>query len=117
MQSLVVACGIRKVWSKVFEGMDKPSQQIKKLKEILSDLGMKGRYSLEQAKAIREKRELAQELGNPNPYVHTQQVLRYLAEDVQTFEKKVVGKKRASAQSDPEESEEDDVPDPKRRKV
>ena len=70
MQSLVVACGIRKVWSKVFEGIDRPSQQIKKLKEILSDLGMKGRYSLEQAKAIKEKRELAQELGNPDSYLH-----------------------------------------------
>lgn len=66
----MVACGIRKVWSKVFEGMERPSQQIKKLKEILSDLGMKGRYSLEQAKAIREKRELAQELGNPDSYLH-----------------------------------------------
>jgi hypothetical protein len=44
-------------------------------------------------------------------------VLRYLAEDVQTFEKAVVGKKRASPQSDPEESESDDVPEPKRRKV
>ncbi|KAF8628702.1 hypothetical protein AX17_005925 [Amanita inopinata Kibby_2008] len=63
LKSLVVACGVRKVWSKVFEGVDKPSQQIRKLKEILSDLGMTGRFSLEQARAIREKRELAQELG------------------------------------------------------
>lgn len=70
MQSLVVACGVRKVWSKVFEGMDRPSQQIKKLKEILSDLGMKGRYSLDQAKAIKEKRELAQELGKSDSYLH-----------------------------------------------
>jgi len=99
LKSLVVACGVRKVWSKVFEGMDKPSQQIKKLKEMLSDLGMKGRHSMEQAKAIREKRELAQEL-----------------EDVQMFEKSVVGKERASTQSEPEESEDDDVPETKRRK-
>ncbi|KAF8347986.1 hypothetical protein F5887DRAFT_1281037 [Amanita rubescens] len=97
LKSLVVACGIRKVWSKVFEGMDKPSQQIKKLKEMLSDLGMKGRHSMEQAKAIREKRELAQELGKSG------------------FNS-VTGKKRASTQSDPEESEDDDVPEPKRRK-
>jgi hypothetical protein len=33
------------------------------------------------------------------------------------FEKSVTGKKRASTQSDPEESEDDDVPEPKRRKV
>ncbi len=50
--------------------MDKPSQQIKKLKEMLSDFGMKGRYSMEQAKAIREKRELAQELGKSDSDVN-----------------------------------------------
>ncbi|KAK2464021.1 hypothetical protein APHAL10511_003965 [Amanita phalloides] len=103
LKSLVVACGVRKVWSKVFEGMDKPSQQIRKLKEILSNLGMKGRFSLEQAKTIREKRELAQEL-----------------EDVQTFEKTVIGRRQDDAQEDPEESEdedEDEYPKPKRRKA
>lgn len=62
-QSLVVACGMRKVWSKVFQDIDQPSQQIKKLKEILTELGMTGRMSLEQAKKIKEKRELAKELG------------------------------------------------------
>ena len=61
-QSFVVACGIRRVWSKVFEGLDTPAQQIKKLKEILVELGMTGRLSLEKARAIREKREFAQEL-------------------------------------------------------
>jgi len=29
-QSFVVACGVRRVWSKVFEGLDTPAQQIKK---------------------------------------------------------------------------------------
>lgn len=61
-QSFVVACGVRRVWSKVFEGLDTPAQQIKKLKEILHELGMTGRLSLEKARAIREKREFAQEL-------------------------------------------------------
>jgi outer membrane protein TolC len=50
------------VWSKVFQGFDTPAQRINKLKEMLQDLGMKGRMSMEQAKAIREKREFAQEL-------------------------------------------------------
>jgi hypothetical protein len=63
MQGLVVACGIRKMWAKEFKDIDTPSQQIKRLKEILAELGMTGRLSLEQAKAIKEKRELAQELG------------------------------------------------------
>ena len=60
---MVVACGTRKVWKKEFEGLDKPSQQIKRLHSILGDLGMTPRYSLEKAKAIRERRELAQELS------------------------------------------------------
>jgi hypothetical protein len=46
----------------VFQDLDTPQQQIKKLKEILTELGMTGRMSMEQAKAIKEKRELAQEL-------------------------------------------------------
>ncbi|KAI0730972.1 hypothetical protein C8Q76DRAFT_716977 [Earliella scabrosa] len=62
LKSLVVGCGVRKVWSKEFKDLDTPSDQIRRLRQILSDLGMKGRYSMEQAKAIREKREFAQEL-------------------------------------------------------
>lgn len=62
-QSLVVACGVRKQWVKVFEGLDQPSQQISKLQQILADLGMEGRLSLEKAKAIKEKRDFEKELG------------------------------------------------------
>lgn len=54
---------MRKVWAKEFRNVPKPSQQIKRLKEVLAELGMTGRLSLEQAKAIEEKRDLAQELG------------------------------------------------------
>ncbi|KAF8159358.1 hypothetical protein B0H34DRAFT_400510 [Crassisporium funariophilum] len=79
LKSLVLACGTRKVWSKLFETLDTPQQQIKKLKEILADLGMTGRMSLEQAKAIKEKRELAQELA-----------------DVQQFEQTVLGRSSRS---------------------
>ena len=63
VQSLVVACGVRKVWSKELDGCETPSSQIAHLKKLLAELGMKGRLSLEQAKTIRAKRELAQELG------------------------------------------------------
>ncbi|KAJ7164549.1 hypothetical protein C8R43DRAFT_987433 [Mycena crocata] len=62
LKSLVLACGVRRQWAKVFEDADLPSQQIKILKKILTDLGMSGRMSLAQAKTIKEKRELAQEL-------------------------------------------------------
>ncbi|KAF8806901.1 hypothetical protein BYT27DRAFT_7338877 [Phlegmacium glaucopus] len=79
LKSLVLACGVRKVWSKVFQDLDSPPQQIKKLKEILADLGMTGRMSMEQAKTIKQKRELAQEL-----------------EDVQQFEKTVLGRSSRS---------------------
>lgn len=51
------------MWAKEFKDIEHPSGQISRLKQILSDLGMSGRMSLEQAKAIRERRELAQELG------------------------------------------------------
>ncbi|ETW82094.1 hypothetical protein HETIRDRAFT_115641 [Heterobasidion irregulare TC 32-1] len=64
LKSIVVACGARKIWSKEFSGLDKPSQQVARLRSILSDLGMIGRPSLEQAKAIKEKRELAKELAD-----------------------------------------------------
>lgn len=63
LKSFVVACGVRKKWAKEFEGMeDKPNKQIARLKEILADLGMSGRLSMEKAKAIRARRELAEEL-------------------------------------------------------
>lgn len=59
----MLACGVRKIWKKEFEGLDKASQQVERLHSILGDLGMTPRYSLEKAKAIREQRELAQELS------------------------------------------------------
>ena len=36
---------------------------LKRLKEILGELGMNGRLSMEKVKAIKEKRDLAKELG------------------------------------------------------
>ncbi|PFH50284.1 hypothetical protein AMATHDRAFT_4100 [Amanita thiersii Skay4041] len=89
LKSLVLACGVRKVWSKVFKDTEDSRQRIRILKEILSDLGMTGRYSFEQAREIKEKRALAQEL----------------AEDVQSFERAVVGKgeKRGSTHSESED--------------
>jgi len=79
LKSFVLACGVRKIWSKVFQDLDSPNQQIKKLKEILAELGMTGRMSMEQAKTIKQKRELAREL-----------------EDVQQFEKAVLDRSSRS---------------------
>ncbi|XP_006461761.1 hypothetical protein AGABI2DRAFT_178788, partial [Agaricus bisporus var. bisporus H97] len=104
LKSLILACGVRKVWSKFFKGVDSPLQQIKMLKETLHELGMSGRMSLEQAKAIKAKRELAQEL-----------------QDVQEFEKAVTKSKRQSVsdqESDGSEEEEEIVnPKQRRRKM
>ena len=61
---------MRKQWTKEFKDIsDDKKAQIQKLKEILSDLGMTGRLSMEKAKAIREKRELARELGQLSPTI------------------------------------------------
>ncbi|CCM02670.1 uncharacterized protein FIBRA_04775 [Fibroporia radiculosa] len=107
LKSFVVACGVRKAWAREFKNLDSPSEQIKRLKTILADLGMTGRMSMEQAKAIRAKRELAQEL-----------------EDVQTFEKSVVSgpaagrnkKKDESQRSSSDEESDGNVAEaPKRR--
>lgn len=54
---------MRKVWSKEFQNLPTASQQVKRLKEILAELGMDGRLSVEKAKAIKAKRDLAKELG------------------------------------------------------
>ncbi|KAI0794229.1 hypothetical protein C8Q74DRAFT_1247513 [Fomes fomentarius] len=107
LKSLVVACGVRKVWSKEFKDLDKPSDHIRRLRQILNDLGMTGRMSMEQAKVIRERREFAQEL-----------------EDVQQFAQKIesAGHRRAKKSIEPEPEEDRDVFDdsdvdvrPKRR--
>ncbi|TRM57882.1 hypothetical protein BD626DRAFT_550870 [Schizophyllum amplum] len=90
LKSFVVACGVRKVWSKVFKDADKPSDQIRILRKMLADLGMSGRLSMEQARAIKEQRELAQEL-----------------EDVQQFAAKVAGRSSRSAAKKAKEAEAD----------
>jgi len=94
LKSFVTACGVRKPWAKVFKDCPRHSQQIRKLKELLAELGMTGRLSMEQAKQIKEKRELAQEL-----------------EDVQSFEQCILSRSSqsrttsTSRPSKPEESE------------
>ncbi|KAJ8496038.1 hypothetical protein ONZ51_g1335 [Trametes cubensis] len=106
LKSLVVACGVRKVWSKEFKGLDEPSDQIRRLRQILTDLGMSGRMSMEQAKAIKAKREFEKEL-----------------EDVQEFANKVVagpssrrrGRKSSNDKAQDKESESEIDTAPKRR--
>ncbi|KAJ3893438.1 hypothetical protein GG344DRAFT_74998 [Lentinula edodes] len=72
LKSLINACGVRKVWSKVFKDIsDSPSRQIALLRKMLADLGMTGRLSMDQAKSIKEKRELASELADVQSFEQT----------------------------------------------
>ncbi|KAJ4992357.1 hypothetical protein SVAN01_02066 [Stagonosporopsis vannaccii] len=62
LQSWLVKCGIRKVWSKELAKYDSSKEKIRHLKGMLSDAGMDGRYSDEKAAKIKEKREFAKDL-------------------------------------------------------
>ncbi|KAK0609420.1 hypothetical protein B0T14DRAFT_441789 [Immersiella caudata] len=63
LQGQLLKCGVRKIWA--FElkkyGDDK-SAKIRHLKGMLSDIGMKGRFSETRAKEIKEQRELMADL-------------------------------------------------------
>lgn len=55
-------CGIRKVWGKELKPYESPKAKVKHLKEMLTDAGMTGRYSVEKANQIKEARELAADI-------------------------------------------------------
>ncbi|KAI0296559.1 hypothetical protein B0F90DRAFT_1811298 [Multifurca ochricompacta] len=80
LKSLVLACGVRKQWARELANLS-TSAQIEHIRKTLTDLGMVGRLSMEQAGKIRARRELAQEL-----------------DDVQTFERAVVSGKPLKAE-------------------
>ncbi|KAI9434279.1 hypothetical protein BJY52DRAFT_1231210 [Lactarius psammicola] len=60
-KSLVRACGVQKKWGKELHGLDFDSQ-VAHIRKILHDVSMRGQMSMEQAKRIRGRCELAQEL-------------------------------------------------------
>jgi hypothetical protein len=62
LQGWLVKCGIRKMWFRELAPYDTSRAKIKHLKTMLEDAGMKGRYSLEKARQIREERELRADL-------------------------------------------------------
>jgi len=72
---------MRKQWARELDGLN-TSAQITHIRKILSDLGMVGRLSMEQARDIRAQRELAQEL-----------------DDVQKFERAIVSGKPFKTES------------------
>jgi hypothetical protein len=62
LQGWLVKCGIRKMWWRELQPYETPKAKIKHLKQMLDDVGMKGRYSLEKARQIRDERELKADL-------------------------------------------------------
>jgi hypothetical protein len=83
--------------------MDTTNVQIAHIRKILSDLGMVGRMSMEQAREIRAQRELAQELGTCSFGELTRErkvveILGYL-DDVQKFERAIVSGKPFKTES------------------
>lgn len=62
LQGWLVKCGCRKMWYKELAPYDTPRLKIRHLREMLSDIGMTGRFSVEKATQIREERELKADL-------------------------------------------------------
>lgn len=62
LQGWLVKCGIRKIWAFELKPYDTSKAKIKHLKDMLADIGMTGRYSLEKASQIKEARELAADI-------------------------------------------------------
>jgi hypothetical protein len=62
LQGWLVKCGIRKIWAFELKPYETSKAKIKHLKNMLSDVGMTGRFSLEKASQIKEARELAADI-------------------------------------------------------
>lgn len=62
LQSWLVKCGVRKVWSKELSSCSGEREKITHLKRLLKDAGMTGRFSEEKAKQIKEEREFKADL-------------------------------------------------------
>nr|POF14957.1 hira-interacting protein 3 [Quercus suber] len=62
LQGWLVKCGIRKLWHKELADCSNAKQKINHLKAMLTGAGMTGRYSTDKARAIKEARELADEI-------------------------------------------------------
>ncbi|CAO3586470.1 unnamed protein product [Absidia cylindrospora] len=64
LKSYIHKCGVRKSWQKELAGLETKKSQIKKLKEILEDLGVQGRPTIEKCEAVKAERELKAEIDS-----------------------------------------------------
>ena len=62
LQGWLLKCGIRKVWGTYLKPYETPKAKIRHLESMLIDVGMTGRFSLEKANQIKERREMAADL-------------------------------------------------------
>ncbi|KIX00913.1 uncharacterized protein Z518_09978 [Rhinocladiella mackenziei CBS 650.93] len=62
LQGWLGKCGIRKLWGKELKPYETSKAKIKHLREMLANIGMTGRYSIDKANQIREARELAADI-------------------------------------------------------
>lgn len=63
LQGWLVKCGVRKLWGKELKPYETQEAKIKHLRQMLEDIGLTGRFSLEKAREVRERRELAADLA------------------------------------------------------
>lgn len=62
LQSWLLKCGIRKMWHRELSCYETPKAKINHLKDLLRDVGMTGRFSIDKATRIKEERELQAEV-------------------------------------------------------
>ncbi|KAK9464356.1 hypothetical protein V1512DRAFT_115244 [Lipomyces arxii] len=63
LKSWVVKCGVRKQWTRELAPFESGKEKIQYLQNLLAELGMVPRYSLEKAKKIKAEREFAAEVA------------------------------------------------------
>ncbi|ORX69953.1 hypothetical protein DL89DRAFT_149600 [Linderina pennispora] len=62
LKNYIGKCGVRKVWAKELSGMN-GAQQVRHLKELLVELGVEGRPTLDKCRKVRQRREIQAELA------------------------------------------------------
>ncbi|WVR04849.1 hypothetical protein IAU60_001861 [Kwoniella sp. DSM 27419] len=105
LKRIVVACGVRKQWGKEFADCPTVSSQLSHLRALLTSLSMKGTPTMGKARALREKRELAQELDD----VKTFEATRGLSSDrrKRTIRSEISSKRSRTTTVDSDEGSEE----------
>jgi hypothetical protein len=68
LQGWLLKCGVRKMWFRELAPYPTADDKIAHLKDLLREAGMDGRYSVEKAKQIKDRRELEADLEAVQDY-------------------------------------------------